>query len=125
MKKLLIFISGLWTVGVAFRDPSMLTLKVDAKIKFETVHVSEGRRTMDQNFTHSIVVDFSVFGSGELYMRLDVYLKATNKKAERNEVAPSIGFSYDIMDIFTVAMAIPTVTLDVLTLENFLKMQIQ
>lgn len=99
MKKLLAITSGLVAgSAMAFEMPA---LSVNSKVEFNTARVREGRREMDQNFVPSIEIGLPLFGAGDLYVGMDAYLPSNNEKAGRNEVAPYVGFSYDITDMFT------------------------
>lgn len=101
MNKLLAITSGLLAAGVANAEFTMPAFNINSKIAFETAHVSEGRRTMDQNFAPSIEIGLPLFGAGDLYVGLDAYLMANSQKEGRNEFDPYVGFSYDVTDMFT------------------------
>jgi hypothetical protein len=108
MNKLLTITSGLLVAGNAMAEFTPPALNVDAKLKFDTAYVSEGRRLLDQNFAPSVEVGLPLFDdAGELYVGLDARVRVGDKKKSdgmggRNDVVPSIGFSYDITDIFTI-----------------------
>ncbi|MDR0418349.1 MAG: hypothetical protein LBH08_02870 [Puniceicoccales bacterium] len=114
MKKLLTITSSLLVAGGSFAENLIPTLTIDSKIEFNTARVSEGRRLGDHNFAPSIEVGTPILGSGEFYVGVDSYLifdqqktvnELSHSKAHakgRDEVAPYIGFSYDVSDMFTI-----------------------
>jgi opacity protein-like surface antigen len=116
MKKLLTITSSLLTAGSIFAEITMPALTVDSKIEFNTARVSEGHRLGDHNFAPSVEVGVPLLGAGEFYVGLDSYLLFDQQKHAkglnvsnsqvnakgRDEVAPYIGFSYDVTDMFTI-----------------------
>lgn len=116
MKKLLTITSSLLTAGTVFAEITIPALTVDSKIEFNTARISEGRRLGDHSFAPSIEVGVPAFGAGEFYVGLDSYLIFDQQKhvkgrnashsqvnaKGRDEVAPYIGFSYDVSDMFTI-----------------------
>ncbi|MDE6576198.1 MAG: hypothetical protein K2L24_02250 [Opitutales bacterium] len=101
MKKLLAIAGGLLVGGGAYAEFEMPALSINSSIKFETADVSEGTRSMDQNFKPSVEVGLPLFGKSDLYVGVDSTLATNRKKGQSNEVSPYIGFSYDITDMFT------------------------
>lgn len=101
MKKLLAIAGGLLTASGACMGFEMPALSVNSSIKFETADVSEGTRSMDQNFKPSVEVGLPLFGKSDLYVGVDSTLATNRKKGQSNEVSPYVGFSYDITDMFT------------------------
>ncbi|MDR3317558.1 MAG: hypothetical protein LBS71_01990, partial [Puniceicoccales bacterium] len=103
MNKLLVITSSLLAAGTALGEFTAPTLNVDAKIGFDTADVSEGRRTGDQLFTPKAEIGIPLLdNAGELYFGIDASLKSNSRKSSTNEIAPYIGFSYDITDMFTI-----------------------
>ncbi|UPA28251.1 MAG: hypothetical protein LW808_003020 [Verrucomicrobiota bacterium] len=101
MKKLLAIAGGLLIGSGAYAEFEMPALSINSSIKFETADVSEGTRSMDQNFKPSVEVGLPLFGKSDLYVGVDSTLATNRKKGQSNEVSPYIGFSYDITDMFT------------------------
>ncbi|MDR2806735.1 MAG: hypothetical protein LBB11_01090 [Puniceicoccales bacterium] len=102
MKKLLAITSSLWIAGNILAESSTPALNVEAKVEFNTARVNEGRHILDKHFAPSVEIGFPLFESaGEVYGGVDAYLKVDGAKPGHNEVAPYIGFSYDITDMFT------------------------
>ncbi|MDR1366425.1 MAG: hypothetical protein LBJ13_00755 [Puniceicoccales bacterium] len=114
MKKLLTITSSLLVAGRMFAEFSTHALTVDSKIEFNTARVSEGRRLGDHNFAPSVEVGVPALGVGEFYVGIDGYLIFDQQKTARelshsktdakgrDEVAPYVGFSYDVSDMFTI-----------------------
>lgn len=101
MKKLLAIAGGLLAASGAYAGFEMPALSINSNIKFETADVSEGLRSMDQNFKSTVEVGLPLFGKSDLYVGVDTTLATNRKKGQSNEVEPYVGFSYDITDMFT------------------------
>lgn len=101
MKKLLAIAGGLLAASGAYAGFEMPALSINSNIKFETADVSEGLRSMDQNFKSTVEVGLPLFGKSDLYVGVDTTLATNRRKGQSNEVEPYVGFSYDITDMFT------------------------
>ncbi|MDR2200700.1 MAG: hypothetical protein LBN94_01095 [Puniceicoccales bacterium] len=100
--KLLAITSGLLATSGVFAEFSLPALDVDAKIEFDSAYISEGRRLGDLTFVPSAELGLPLFGdAGRLYTGVDAYLAVNSAKALGNNVAPYVGFSYDLTDRFT------------------------
>ncbi|MDR2812769.1 MAG: hypothetical protein LBB05_03230 [Puniceicoccales bacterium] len=103
MNKLLIITSSLLAASNVFAEVSEAALNVDAKVEFNTAHVYEGRRRLDQNFAPNVEVGIPLLDdAGNLYTGVGATLGVSHEKSSgNNEVTPYVGFAYDIGDIFT------------------------
>ncbi|MDR0740282.1 MAG: hypothetical protein LBF34_01065 [Puniceicoccales bacterium] len=103
MNKLLTIASGLLAAGNVFAEFSAPALHIDAKVEFNTADVYEGRRRLDQNFAPNLELGLPILDdAGKLYVGVGASLSVRHKSFGSNEVAPYVGFSYDITDMFTV-----------------------
>jgi hypothetical protein len=103
MNKLLAITSGLLATGSVVAEFSAPALHVDAKVEFNTAHIYEGRRLLDQSFAPDINVGIPLLDdAGNLYVGVGASLGVQNKSFGNNDVTPYVGFSYDITDMFTV-----------------------
>jgi hypothetical protein len=103
MNKLLIVTGSLLAAGSAFAEFSAHALNVDAGVKFNTADVYEGRRRLDQSFAPNIEIGLPFLDdAASLYAGVGAALGVNSDKSSgRNEVAPYVGFSYDITEMFT------------------------
>ncbi|MDR2371661.1 MAG: hypothetical protein LBD60_00765 [Puniceicoccales bacterium] len=103
MNKLLTITSGLLAAGNVFAEFSVPALHIDAKVEFNTADVYEGRRRLDQNFAPNLELGLPILDdAGKLYAGVGASLSVRHKSFGSSEVAPYVGFSYDITDTFTV-----------------------
>ncbi len=109
MKKLSIIATGLLSLGCLCADDNaaVKTMEWQSKLsgnvgmKFETEHVSKGRREIhDRAFVPSAEASYQLFDAAQVYVGAEAALRMQNNGI--NDVAPYIGCMYDINDMFTV-----------------------
>lgn len=102
MKKLALVSAGILSVGClgAFQLPKF---GLDAEAKYASEYVTRGRKEGKSAFMPKAEVGMPIFGKGKVYVgTLAVLGTDGNWKQTRNQVAPYIGASYDVTDMFTV-----------------------
>ncbi len=99
MKKLAMIATGLLSLGYlgAFEIP---TLGVDTEVKFSSEYAKRGRKEGCHVFVPKVEVNMPMFEKGKVYAGTSAALGL--ERGTRNDVAPYLGASYDITDMFSV-----------------------
>jgi hypothetical protein len=104
MKKIAVIAAGVLSLGClgAFEMP---VLSVDTSVKFSTEHAFRGYRKARRSFLPKVEVGLPIFEKGKAYVGVDSALAlgvadAPVNQINMNEVAPYVGLSYDVTDMF-------------------------